>query len=90
MVECSFTNSVVLGLSPVVVTYVFYLQTHNLQNSGAKYVGNKMPRQIQNFSICLDNASAKKTAKGLAETCVYNAGNDLGVSQHFAKGYDFF
>ena len=33
---------------------------YSLQNSGAKYIGNKMPRQIQNFSVCLGSVSAKK------------------------------
>ena len=35
----------------------------SLQNSGAKYFGNKMLRQIQNFSACLGNALAKKLPK---------------------------
>ena len=55
-----------------------------LQNSGAKYVSNKMLRQIQNFSVCLSNASAKKTAKDLAETFAYNVGNGFSIPQHFA------
>ena len=39
------------------------MSEHSLQNSGAKYVSNKMPRQIQYFSVCLGNASAKKQPK---------------------------
>ena len=42
----------------------FYLKKQivfwSLWNSGAKYVDNKMLRQIQNFSFCHGNASAKK------------------------------
>ena len=34
--------------------------THRLQNSVAKYVGNKKLRRFQNFSVCLGNTSAKK------------------------------
>ena len=56
--------------------------------SGAKHVGNKMPRQIQNFSVCLSNASAKKTAKDLAETFVIHVGNGFGIPWHFAKDCD--
>ena len=40
-----------------------YLFTGSLQNSGAKYVGNKMPRQFQNFLVCLGNVPAKKLPK---------------------------
>ena len=32
----------------------------SLQNSGAKHVGNKMPKQFKNFSICLGNMLAKR------------------------------
>ena len=61
-----------------------------LWNSGAKYIGNKMPRQIQNFSVCLGNALAKKkkTAEDLAETFAYHIGNGFNIPQHFAKDYD--
>ena len=33
------------------------------QNSGPRYVGNKMLRQIQNFSVFLGNKLAKKLPK---------------------------
>ena len=36
---------------------------NSLRNSGGKYVGNKMPKQFQNFSVCLGNTPAKKTAE---------------------------
>ena len=42
----------------------FYIST---KNSDAKYVGNKMPRQFESFSVCLGNKSAKKSAKDAAE-----------------------
>ena len=32
----------------------------SLQNSGAQYVGNKMPRRFQDFSVCLGNTSEKE------------------------------
>ena len=35
----------------------------SLRNWGARYVGNKMPRQFPNFSLCLGNTSAKKLPK---------------------------
>ena len=49
-----------------------------------------MPRQIQNFSVCLSNALAKKkkTAEDLAETFAYHIGNGFDIPQHFAKDYD--
>ena len=36
---------------------------NSLRNSGAKYIGNNILRQIQNFSVCLGNASAKNLPK---------------------------
>ena len=39
----------------------------SLQNSDAKYVGNKMPGQFESFSVCLGNKSAKTSAKDAAE-----------------------
>ena len=65
-------------------------QSHSLQNSGAKYVNNKMLRQTQNFSVSLVNASAKKTAKDLAETFVNYVSNGFGIPWYFAKGHDLF
>ena len=47
-----------------------------------------MPRQIQNFSICLGNASAKKVVEDLAETFVYHIGNSFGILRHFSKDED--
>ena len=60
----------------------------SLRNSGATYVGNKMPRQIQNFSVNLGNASANKTAEDLAENFVYYVGNGFVIPRHFAKNYN--
>ena len=40
----------------------------SFQNSGAKYVSNKMPRRFQSFSVCL---AGKKTAEDSAETFAY-------------------
>ena len=45
-----------------------------------------MPSQIQNFSVCLGNASAKKTAEDLAETFVYHV--SFAIPHHFDKDYD--
>ena len=54
----------------------FYLKKKilvcSLWNSGAKYVGNKMLRQLQNFS----------------ETFVYHVRNGFVMPQHFTKDYD--
>ena len=60
----------------------------SLQNSGAKYFGNKIPRRFQNFSVYVGNTSAKKTAEDSAETFLYYVGNGFGMPRHFAKGYD--
>ena len=61
------------------------LMNNSLQNSGAKCVGNKMPRQIRNFSVCVGNTSAKEAAEDSAKTIVYQVGNGFGIPQHFAK-----
>ena len=63
---------------------------YSLRNSGAQYVSNNMPRQLQNCSLCLGNTSAKKIAEASAETILYYAGNGFSICQHFAKGYDSF
>ena len=47
---------------------------HNLRNSDAKYVGNKMPRQFQNFSVFLGNTSAKKMPKTQQKPLWYSLG----------------
>ena len=65
----------------------FFNIMHSLRNSGAKYVGNKMRWRFQNFSGCLGNTSAKKTAEALAEICVYYVGNNFGIPWHFARSY---
>ena len=59
--------------SPLVNLYCYTLKEiqlsiilkplNSLQNSGAKYVSNIMLRRIYNFSLCLGNNSAKKTAE---------------------------
>ena len=49
---------------------------------------NKIMRQIQKCSVCLHNALAKETAKGLAGTFVYHISNGFNIPPHFAKGYD--
>ena len=41
---------------------------HSLQNPCDTYTSNKMPRQFQNFLVCLGHMSAKKPAKVSAET----------------------
>ena len=43
----------------------------SLRNSGAMYLGNKMPRRFQNFLVCLGNTSAKKKCRNSAEILVY-------------------
>ena len=58
-----------------------------LQNSGAKYVDNKLPRQFQNFSVCLGNKSAKKLPK-TQQKPIYYVGNGFGIPHNFAKSYD--
>ena len=40
-------------------------------NSGTKYAGNKILRQIQNFPVCYGNVLAKKTAQDLVQTFTY-------------------
>ena len=42
---------------------LFVIIQNNLRNSGAKYIGNKMLRQFQNFSVCLANILEKKLLK---------------------------
>ena len=62
----------------------------NLRNSGAKYVSNKMPRQYQNFSVCLGNISAKKLLKTRQKPSYITstmASAYLGIIQH-TKGYN--
>ena len=61
MVVCS--HVAVLALVAVCSSYVLYQYFHSLQNSGANSVGNKMPRQFQNFSVCFSNTLAKKLPK---------------------------
>ena len=39
-------------------------------NSGAKYVDNKMPRQLQNFSVCLSITSAKNCCRLSRDLCI--------------------
>ena len=82
---------------PMLIVEIYYLNLKSfesmtyhpsLRNWGAEYVGNKMPRQIQNFPVCVDNALAKKTAKDLAEIFVYHVSNGFSISQHFATDYD--
>ena len=45
-----------------------WMVKHSLQNPCDKCTSNKMPRQFQNFSVCLGHMSAKKPAKVSAET----------------------
>ena len=64
----------------------------SLRNLGVKYFGNKMPGQIQNFSVCIGNGSTKKkqkkTVEDLAQTFAYHIGNGSSIPQHFAKNND--
>ena len=54
------------------MNHFFYLKKQivfcSLLNSGATNVDNKMLRQMQNFSVCHGNASAKKKTKKLLIT----------------------
>ena len=54
------------------MNHFFYLKKQivfcSLLNSGATYVDNKMLRQMQNFSVCHGNASAKNKTKKLLIT----------------------
>ena len=77
------------------MNHFFYLKKQivfcSLLNSGATYVDNKMLRQMQNFSVCHGNASAKKkkkTAGNLSETFVYHVRYGFGMPQHFTKDCD--
>ena len=56
----------------------------SLQNSCAKYAGNKMQRQFQNFSFCLSYMCGNTSV----ETFVYYVSNGFGIPWHFVKGYD--
>ena len=60
---------------------------HSLQNSGVKYIRNKMLRHIQVFFSLPGLCIGKKTAEGLAEAFIYHVSNGLGIPQHFAKDY---
>ena len=66
--------------APLLVLFIW----NSLQNSGAKYVNTKMPRQFQNFPVCLGNVSTKTIVEDSAETLVYYVGNGFGMPQHFA------
>ena len=55
------------------------MSEHSLQNSGAKYVSNKMSRQIQYFFSLPRQCISKKTAKDSSETFVYHASNGFGI-----------
>ena len=51
----------------------------SLWNSSGKYVSNKQVlRWFQNFSACLGNTLAKKTAAYSAETFIYYVSNGFG------------
>ena len=67
---------------------LMFMSISSLRNEGATYVSNRMPRQVQNFSACLSNASAKKTAEDSAEIFVYHVSNGFGIPRHFAEDYD--
>ena len=57
-----------------------------LQNSGARYINNKMLRRFQTFSVCLAICWQKETAEDLAETFAYYFSNSFRIPQHFTKG----
>ena len=52
------------------------------------YVGNKMPWRFQNFSVCLGNTLAEKTAKDSAETFVNYVVNGFDIPRYFAESYN--
>ena len=57
-------NSIAIGnLYFTIGQFPLFWHCLSLQNSGAKYGGNKMLGQIQNFSVCLGNMSVKKLLK---------------------------
>ena len=58
------------GMKPINLTLDYMDVFINLQNSGAKYVGNTIPRQIQNFSVCLGKASVKNLPKFSRTLCI--------------------
>ena len=69
----------------------FYNQfcIYSLWNSGTKSVGNKMPRQFQNFLVCIVNASAKKLLKTQQKSLyIMSAMASPTMAWHFIKGYD--
>ena len=41
-----------------------------ISNTAFKYVGNKMPRRFQNFSVCLSNTSAKICCRLNRNLCI--------------------
>ena len=53
-----------------------------------EYVGNKMPWRFQNFSVCLGNTLAEKTAEDSAETFVNYVVNGFDIPRYFAEGYN--
>ena len=63
----------------------------SLQNSGAKYVSNKMPKRFKNFSVCLGYTSAKKKKNcqrlPKTDTFVHYVGNGFSIPRYFAKDY---
>ena len=64
-IELILTEKTVIGQFPLL------WHCFSLRNSGAKYVGKEIPRQIQNFSVCLGNTSTKKNCQRLSRSdCV--------------------
>ena len=53
-----------------------------------EYVGNKMPWQFQNFSVCLGNTLAEKTAGDSAENFVNYVVNGFDIPRYFAESYN--
>ena len=59
----------------------------SLQNLGTKNVGNKMPRRLQNFSVCLGNTSAKKLPK-TKQKPLHITSAMASIFRYFVKGYE--
>ena len=62
-------------------------QLNNFQSLGTEYISNKMLIQFHNFSVCLNNISAKKLPDS-AETFVCYVRDDFCIPQHFSQGYN--
>ena len=57
----------------------------SLNYAGAKSISYKMPRQFQNFSVCIRNTVAKNLPKIEQKPLYFCTSNGFGTLWYFAK-----